>query len=410
MQFFPYLCLMKKFFAFIITLALAANLYARHYTVVVSLDGFRWDYPQLYNTPFIDYMASQGVESGLIPSFPSKTFPNHYTLATGLYPDHHGIVGNDFYDSVTKESFSLSSKAAKTDSRFYGGEPVWITAQKQGLHTTVFYWPGSDVKVKGSYPDKFFKYDELPRLDYSQRIDSIIHELEKPASSRPELIMAYFDQPDASGHLYGPHNKHTRKMVAIIDSLMQNLYNRIQQLPVAADVNLIILSDHGMAWVAKEHQIRVMPYLKKEWIRKISGNVPANIYTAEGCADSVYTALSHIDHIKVWKKADIPAYLHYGSSPRVGDVVATPDVGYYIIEDTIDAGGTHGYDPELQDMHALFRAIGPDFNHVSAPHFHNVNVYALICRLLGITPAPNDGNIKETEILLKESLKSGGNS
>lgn len=373
---------------------------ARHYTVVVSLDGFRWDYPQWYDTPFIDFMANKGVSSGLIPSYPSKTFPNHYTIATGLYPDHHGIVANEFYDPTTHTDFALKCQEQKLNPRFYGGEPIWNTAQRQGKRVAVFYWPGSDVKVNGRYPDKFFIYDKPPRLSMEARLEGVIEELRRPESERPDLIMAYLEQPDANGHTYGPQHKNTRQAVHATDSLLQTLYNSIAALQYADDVNLILLSDHGMSWVDNHHAIGIRHLLKPEWTLMISGSVPCNIYTRKGYQDSVYMALQHIDHVKVWKKQEIPAYLHYGKHERVGDVVVSPDIGYVVYDDPISQGGTHGYDPTLSDMHAVFRAIGPDFGHISLPHFENVNVYMLLCKVLGISPAPNDGNIDVVETIL----------
>lgn len=393
---------MKKLFFLLIFSALSTFLQAgdKHYTVIISLDGFRWDYPQWYDTPFIDFMGDEGVQSGLIPSFPSKTFPNHYTLATGLYPDHHGIIANDFYDPAIGETFSLSSAQQKMDPRFYGGEPVWITAQQQGRHTAVFYWPGSDVKVKEQYPDHFYFYDRQPRLTFSQRMNGIIEQLRKPEEKRPDLIMAYLEEPDASGHLKGPQSRRTRRAVETVDSLLRQLYAEIRQLPVADRVNLIVVSDHGMTWVPRDHAVDLTKCLPQRWIMKMEGTVPTNIYAAEGCADSIYQALKQVDHIKVWRKNEIPAYLHYGSNPRVGDVVATPDLSYVI--NTVLEGGTHGYDPTLQDMHALFRAIGPDFRqHCTVPHFGNVNVYLLLCKLLGIKPAENDGDVNTVNQILK---------
>lgn len=373
---------------------------AKHYTVVVSLDGYRWDYPQWYDTPFIDFMADKGISSGLIPSYPSKTFPNHYTIATGLYPDHHGIVANEFYDPTTHESFALSHPKQKMNPKFYGGEPIWNTAHRQGKRVAVFYWPGSDVKVNGRYPDKFFKYDKKPRLTMEARLEGVMKELRRPERTRPDLIMAYLEQPDANGHSYGPHHKKTRQAVQTVDSLLQNLYHGIAALPYADDINLIVLSDHGMAWVDERNSVGVKHLLKPEWVLKVSGSVPCNIYTQKGYQDSVYMALRHIDHARVWKKQDIPAYLHYGSHARVGDVVVSPDIGYVIYDDPITKGGTHGYDPTLSEMHAVFRAIGPDFGHASLPHFENVNVYPLLCRLLDILPAPNDGSIDVVETIL----------
>ena len=383
---------MKRYLFFLILLIVGyTTMDGKHTTVMISLDGFRWDYPHFYDTPMLDYMAEHGIESGLIPSFPSKTFPNHYTIATGLYPDHHGIIANSFFDTETKEKFSLNNGDQKSNPKYYGGEPIWITAKKQGLKTAVFYWPGSDVEIMGMHPDVYYVYDQKPRLSFKERIDGILAQLRQTESERPELIMAYMHEPDKSGHNYGPHSSQTRKAVMQVDSLIRYLYDGIQFLGLVNEVNLIVLSDHGMTWVDKTHVIDVTKYLDKQWYESIEGNTPANIYAKKGCVKKVFKALQGIDHAKVWMKGDVPEYLHYGKNVRVGDVVVMPDIGYVVYDKEIDAGGSHGYDPNLQDMHALFRAIGPDVYHAQIPHFPNVNIYSMICKLLGIVPAENDG-------------------
>ena len=372
----------------------------KHCTVVVSLDGCRWDYPIWYNTPFLDYMASRGVASGLVPSFPSKTFPNHYTLATGLVPDHHGIVANAFVDRESGEVFSLGNRETKLDGRFYGGEPIWLTARRQGVRTAVFYWPGSDVEIQGERPDVFYPYDAERRLTFTERIDGIVAELAKPEESRPRLVMAYFEEPDASGHTFGPQSRETRRAVGEMDEMLRQLFFRIQTLPVGDDVNLIVLSDHGMAWVPSDHRIDLASLLKPEWVEASEGGIPEAVYAREGCVDSVYQALRSLDHVRVWRKTDIPAYLQYGGNSRVGDVVVLPDPGYMIYGGNIPDSGQHGYDPCLTEMHALFRAVGPDFRHATPPHFPNVDVYPLLCHLLGITPAPSDGSLERVAGML----------
>jgi len=370
-------------------------------TVIISLDGFRWDYTQWYDTPFLDRMAEEGVEAALIPSYPSKTFPNHYTLATGLYPDHHGIIGNKFINRATGKKFSLSNREVKHDAHYYGGEPIWLTAQRQGLRTAVFYWPGSDVAVQGKYPDKYFNYDQEPRLTFGQRIDGILKQLRRPEAKRPQLIMAYFEQPDHNGHVYGPQAKQTRIAVMEIDKLISNLYERIQKLPISDKVNFIVVSDHGMTLTMPEKHINARQYLKKEWYYDIEGDAPANIYVREGCADSICLALQGVDHIRVWHRTEVPYYLHYGTNENVGDVVIDTELGWLFSDKKAEYGGTHGYDPSYNDMHALFRAVGPAFKHISLPHFPNVDVYPLLCHLLGIEPAPNDGSLNIVKRMLR---------
>ena len=370
-------------------------------TVIISLDGFRWDYTQWYDTPFLDRMAQEGVEAALIPSYPSKTFPNHYTLATGLFPDHHGIIGNKFINRATGKKFSLSNREVKHDARYYGGEPIWLTAQRQGLRTAVFYWPGSDVAVQGKYPDKYFNYDQEPRLAFGQRIDGILKQLRRPEAKRPQLIMAYFEQPDHNGHVYGPQAKQTRIAVMEIDKLISNLYERIQKLPISDNVNFIVVSDHGMTLTMPEKHINARQYLKKEWYYDIEGDAPANVYAREGCADSICQALQGVDHIRVWHRTEVPYYLHYGTNENVGDVVIDTELGWLFSDKKAEYGGTHGYDPSYNDMHALFRAVGPAFKHISLPHFPNVDVYPLLCHLLGIEPAPNDGSLNIVKRMLR---------
>ena len=364
---------------------------ARRTTILISLDGFRWDYAEWYDTPFLDSMAARGASGEMEPSFPSKTFPNHYTLATGLRPEHHGIIANSFVNRKTGVRFSLGNPKTKFDPQYYKGEPIWLTAQRQGKHTAVFYWPGSDVAIGGKYPDRWHRYEEKPHMTLGQRVDSIIAQLTAPQS--PDLIMAYFEEPDASGHNHGPQSRQVRQAVEDIDSLLGAMWQRIVKTGMGDSVNLVVVSDHGMTWYKPERQIRVSDWLRPEWYQAVEGNLPAHIYAkASWQQDSIVNALSHAPHLRVWRKCDIPAWLHYQADANIGDVVVLPDEGWLFDEGPTHAGGVHGYDPAYSDMHALFRACGPDIGKgVRLGQFSNTAVYTLICRLLGIRPAPNDG-------------------
>ena len=391
----------KVLFLVVLLMSGMVSVLAKKTTIVISCDGFRWDYSEMYDTPFLDLMARQGVKGELVPSFPSKTFPNHYTLATGLRPEHHGIIANSFLNRATGARFSLSNPKTKYDARFYHGEPLWLTAQRQGLHTAVFYWPGSDVAIDGHYPDLWHSYDEKPHLTFTQRVDGIMQQL--TAKKSPDLIMAYFEEPDASGHSYGPQAKQTRAAVENIDSLLGSLWTRIGKAGLQDQVNLVVVSDHGMTWFTPSRQITVGRYLHKDWYQSIEGNLPANIYAAQRWQqDSIVAALSHVAHLHVWRKADIPQWLHYQSDPNIGDVLVLPDEGFLFTDETCHDGGVHGFDPAYSDMHALFRAMGPDVRvgeNIGA--FSNTAVYALVCRLLGISPAPNDGMEDYRRIAIK---------
>lgn len=378
------------------------------YTVVVSLDGCRWDYPQWYNTPFFDRMANEGICSSLIPCFPSKTFPNHYTLATGLTPEHHGLLANEFLDRESGYEFTLRNRIMKKEPKFYGGEPIWLTAKRQGVRCATIYWAGSDVKIHGQYPNLYFDYDQKPRLTLEQRANKVIEWLKLSKAKRPHLIMVYMNEPDNSGHNHGPQSKVTRRAVERMDSLMGNLYSRIKQLPIGHQVNFIVLSDHGMQWVDQSHIIALKPLLGNSLKYKAYGSVPVNIYANnddkaqhKATIDSICSRLQGVSHLRVWRKEQVPAYLHYSTHANIGDVVVLPDPGWVVYDQAAPSGGMHGYDPNHTDMWAMFRAIGPDFNHATVAPFSNVNIYPLLCQLLGIKPAPNDGEAEVTSTMLK---------
>ena len=361
-------------------------------TVLISCDGFRWDYPQYYDTPFLDSMAFHGVKGSLVPSFPSKTFPNHYTLVTGLRPEHHGIIANSFRDRKTGERFSLGNPKTKFSPRFYHGEPLWLTAQRQGLHTAVFYWPGSDVAIGGKYPDVWHKYEEKPHLTFTQRADSVVAYLAK--KDAPDLIMAYFEEPDASGHTYGPQSKKTRHVVESMDSLLSSIWKRVEALGMKDSVNLVVVSDHGMTWFTPSRNIRPSNYLHKDWYDALEGELPCNVYAPKPWQqDSIMRALSNVPHLRAWRKADVPSYLHYQADDNIGDVVVLPDEGYLFYEGETKNGGVHGFDPCYSDMQAVFRAWGADIRQgVDIGQTSNTMVYPFVCHLLGIKPAANDGD------------------
>lgn len=374
-----------------------------HRTVIISLDGCRWDYPEMYNTPFLDQLGKEGVKAIMQPSFPSVTFPNHYTLATGLVPDHHGIIANTFLDQESGLVFSLGNKETKQDPRFWGGEPIWITAKKQGKKVGVVYWPGSDVAIQGTYPYIYHNYEKKPLLTFTERIVEIERMLKLPENERPQLIMAYFDEPDHSGHTYGPESKQTRKQVETLDCLLGQLWNDIQRMPDGKNINLIVTADHGMDRNSNERIINLANYLDKSWYKDIANGFPTMIYPNKGCDAKILKALAKVPHIRAWKKNEMPAYLNYGTNKNVADIVVISDIGWVFSDKSKVLAGNHGFDPTYSDMHVIFRAAGPDFKngYIKEHTFKNVDVYPLLNHLLGITPAKNDGNLNDITDLLK---------
>lgn len=377
-------------------------------TVILSLDGFRWDYPQKTSTPTLNLIAREGVKAvSLIPSFPSKTFPNHYTIATGLYPDHHGLVNNSFFDREMGKSYAIGNKEARNNGDFYDGEPIWITSQNQGLRTASFFWVGTDVAIQGKQPDYWKMYDGS--IPFIQRIDTIIKWLSLPEAQRPRLIMAYYHEPDGIGHEYGPDNPKTLALVRELDSLTGILYQRIKGLPNGNCINFIVVSDHGMGEISSERNIAIRDFIPENWPVRIEGGNPNfNLYAEDGWVDSAYHALKKANHLQVWKPAEVPEHLNYGSNPKVGDIIVVADSAWSVTfrkPKKHFTGGTHGYDIRNTDVHAIFYAAGPAFkqNYVH-PAFQNIHIYPLLARLLGIQSAKTDGDLLQVIDMLKPQL------
>jgi alkaline phosphatase D len=368
----------------------------KQYVVVVSMDGFRWDYPVIYKTPNLNKIAHEGVKAkSLIPSFPSVTFPNHYSIATGLYPDHHGLVHNNFYDSTLQCSYSIGNRKVVEDKRFYGGEPIWNTAEKNGIKTASFFWVGSEAPVNNMQPTYWKSYDS--NVSYVSRIDTVISWLKKPEDTRPQLVMLYFSEPDHTGHKYGPKSTETKKVVEQMDSLIGVLVKKLKKTPANKNTSLIIVSDHGMGEISEQRNVALDKYVSKDWVSQVEGSNPFYMIKPAGdFEDSIVNSLKNIEHIKVWKKHEIPAYLNYGTNDRIFPVVVLADSAYSISWGSRKAqnGGAHGYDIRNTDMHGIFYAKGPSFKkNYKQASFKNVELYNLMASLLNIDPARNDGDI-----------------
>jgi len=362
-------------------------------TVVVSLDGCRWDYSEMYGSPCLDSIAADGVKAVMKPSYPASTFPNHYTIATGLVPDHNGIVNNSFWDGATGATYSMGDIPTRSNPAYYNGEPIWVTAEKQGVRTASIYWVGTDIPICGIYPTYYRDWYEVPQLTYPERVQEVIRLASLPKKERPELIMLYFDEPDHVGHVYGPLAPETRLKFEELDNLMGELYHGLRALPYGKRINLIVTSDHGMTEVSPERFVCVDDYIKEEWYSHMIVGTPTSIFSNPGCQDKILKALEGVEHISVWKKQDIPAILNYGTSDRVGDIVVAPEIGWQFSHEPRTSAGAHGYEPEHSDMQVMFRAAGPSFKKgfVMEDRFVNVDIYGMLAKILGVEPAPTDG-------------------
>lgn len=374
----------------------------RNLTIVVSLDAFRWDYPTIYNTPWLDSIAANGVAATMVPSYPSSTFPNHFTLATGLVPDHHGIVNSQFWAPEKGELFSKGDSATRYNPYYFGGEPIWVTAKKQGVKSASIYWVGSDVAIQGLYPDYYLRWDNEPRLTYPQRVEEALRIAKLPESERPSLLMVYFDEPDWTTHHYGPVAEESEAVIEQLDSLMGILYRGLKELDYG--VNLIVTSDHGMTEISDEKFISIEQSVNPDWVERIVSTNPTSIFCKEGCRDSLFNQLSKVKHISVWRKEEVPAHLNYGSSNHLGDIIVAPDLGWQFATTPRGLNGAHGYDINEPDMQIIFRACGPDFKRgYTLPHsFSNVDLYSILAELLKIEPAKTDGSLEKVQELFSK--------
>ncbi len=382
------------------------------FVVMVSFDGFRHDYVAQYETPNFKKMIASGVSAeALIPSYPSKTFPNHYTLVTGLYPDHHGLVDNSFYDSALVQVYSPGNRATVENADFYGGLPLWQLAQQNGIRSASYFWVGSEAPVAGSYPDYYHIYDGS--ISNEERILAVKEWLELPAEDRPQFITLYFSLVDTQGHRFGPVSEETRLAVKEADRLLGLLRENLAGLDLPID--LIVVSDHGMQEVPPQtdHYLAVETLTKDldtSSFQMVNNGAHAHFYLKnKELTERLYHQLQSKAHpYAVYRKEDLPTSMNYGTHSRVGDVMVVMQPGYYLhtqqrIDQILANGATHGehgFDPEAtDDMHGVFYAAGPSFKKgYTLPPFENIHVYPLIATLLGISEWPKIDGRKEVLI------------
>lgn len=376
------------------------------YVVMLSMDGFRWDYASRVPTPNLDRIAAQGVMAEYVkPAFPTKTFPNHYSMATGLYPDNHGIVANNFYCPELDLVYRLGDRQSVENGAFYGGEPIWVTAQKQGMITASYFWVGSEAPIQGIQPTYWKRYDN--DVPFGDRIDTVVTWLSLPVEKRPRLITFYFNEPDSQGHDFGPDAPEIDAMVMHLDSLVGVLLDKLSQLPIARQINLIVTSDHGMTPISTDRHIDLSQHVRREWFDRSHGGSPMFLLKpVEGKKEEVYRILKEVPNLSVWKSGEVPARLNYGQNPRTLDLVVLADstwsLGWGPPRGTFFTGGNHGWDNAQKDMHTIFYAMGPAFrrNHRHPP-IEVVDLYPLIARILRLQPATVDGRLERTIRMLR---------
>jgi len=374
-------------------------------TILVSIDAFRPDYLGRGVTPNLSALAAGGAFAAMRPSFPSKTFPNHYTLVTGLRPDEHGIVANNMEDAaIPGVRFAMSNTSAVLDRRWWDeAEPIWVTAEKAKIPTGTLFWPGSEAQVHGVWPKKWAHFDQSFSSDL--RVQMLLSWLDIRPAERPQLMTLYFDIVDDSTHHFGPDSPQANAAIAEVDRAIGKLVAGVKARGLAA--NLIVVSDHGMAMGSETQRVFIDDLLPKEAYKAVELGPIGTIYPNPGHeAEVEKVLLAPRPHVQCWKKADIPARFHYGKNPRVAPIFCLSQTGwnltthdYHPREPTV---ADHGYDNADPLMAATFIANGPAFRPgVKLPTFDNVDVYPLLVKLIGVAPQKNDGDLGDLAPALK---------
>ncbi len=398
-------------FLLIAALTQAAPKNTRPTVLLISLDGFRYDYAEKYHARNLLAFAKSGVRAkAMLPSFPTTTFPNHYSIVTGLYPAHHGIVENSFYDPDMKSTFRFNDAKVAYDPRYWAGTPLWVLAEKQGVTAAAYFWPGSDYEISGKRPTYWFPYDSKTKKE--TQVTQVVDWLKLPPTQRPNFITLYFSDVDHEGHSFGPDADETRAAVMDVDKALGELFTQIKKGHF--NVNIFVVSDHGMAAVDAP-MVDLGQLANFDGVRTSGSGTNFMVYSEDGAKiDTIYRALTAKPDPRfvVYKKADIPARLHYEGSNRIGDLVVFSQqrVGVGVVDPKRPprAGGpqkgNHGYDlAQVPEMRAIFYAGGPNLKKgLVIEEFENIHVYPLIAKLLRLQVRDTiDGDGKVLEPILK---------
>lgn len=383
--------------------------------ILVSIDGFRADYFELHKPPTLNALANKGVRARWMkPVYPTKTFPAHYSIVTGLYPDNHGLIENNMFDTERGLSFGLANRQAVQDPRWWGGEPIWNTAQKQGQIAAAYFWPGTETAIGGMQP-KFWK-DYDGKVPNDTRVDTVLGWLDLPVADRPTMITMYFSDVDDAGHNHGPESPENREAVLRVDANIKRLVDGLAARGILEQVNLIFTSDHGMApykmrnAVVLDEMFDTGDAERVFWVGEFT-----QIFPKPGKEDAIYDAIKAKlpKTANIYRRSEFPKRFKFGKNKRIAPLVVIPKAGTVITtrermnraekDGRLDAvRGAHGYDNDIVEMRSMFVGHGGQFKrgYVAKP-FEAVDVYELICKILGIEPAKNDGNLKRIKSVLR---------
>ena len=382
------------------------------YVIMISTDGFRYDYAKKYNAQNLLKFSNQGVQAkAMIPSYPSITFPNHWTLITGLFPSHHGLIDNFFYDYKLKKAYAMSNRQNAEDGSWYGGIPLWSLAEKQNIISASLQWVGSASDAGGKRPTYYYPYHE--KFSPSEKVNKVIDWLKLPEDKRPHFISLYFPEVDGAGHHFGPDTKETEKAVHLVDNAIGELVQKVNDLGLK-NVNFIFVSDHGMIKVDGGTPLEIPEILLDEnRFDLYNSQTLLRVYVKNTDeVKKVYKELkaSKTDDYEVYLDRKLPKYLHFGTKydrySRIGHILLIPKAPkIFLFKDQKTSKGKHGYDPKIvPEMKATFFAWGPKFkNNLVINEFENINVYPLVAEILVLKiTEPIDGKLKVLKKIVKK--------
>jgi len=372
------------------------------------MDGFRWDYCELHpaETPHLRTLIREGTTArALIPVYPTNTFPNHYSIVTGLYPAHHGMINNDHFDPALGEFFNYKNPAAVGAAKWWGGEPIWTSAVRQGRPSASYFWVGSEAENHGVRPTYWKKYDYS--VPFKKRLEELVGWLTLPVEKRPAVVAFYFEETNAAGHKYGPDSPELAAAVHLLDAQIGALRTRLTEVGVTP--NFVIVSDHGMTPVSADKVMLLDDFIDLTTVQVDFEGSTVGLRPHDGDAAALVRRLATLPHARAYLAADLPASFRLTDNPRIPPVWIVPELGWHVERrlrfERIRLAflkGDHGYDPSHPAMRGLFIASGPSFKAgVVVEPVENVHVYNLLCAALGLQPAPNDGDDRLVRAALK---------
>ncbi len=381
----------------------AQNSYEPDPVLLISIDGLMNEYIDRNETPNFDRLIGDGTWAEFLePVFPTKTFPTHHSMSTGLYVENHGIIANSFYALDHGKRFSYGAPDDEEDERWWGGEPIWITAENQGLTTTTFFWPGSEACYDGVRPTRWLEYDGS--IPDKARVDSVANWFDPQGDVRTNFSTLYFSDVDSQGHSHGPNSEEVDKAVEEVDETLGYMIDRLNEVGVWPDINIIIVSDHGMAELSDDKIIVLDEIIDMDDVNMIDWNPVAMMQPEEGRSEAIYEQLKeHEENYSVYYRDDMPDRYRFRDHERIPEIIMIADVPYTIVtrdryEERGIIAGQHGYDHQAPEMHAFLLARGPDFREGERGEVVNmVDLYELMADLLGIEPSPNDGDPDATQ-------------